>query len=288
MPTRKCSPNFIAYNLLKLNLKKFVLVLFISTALFGCGDISALKDFSRAEDFFGEGSFGSALALYGAVVAKYPESEYAAKSQYKIAYIYKNFLNDDTRAIREYVMYLSLYPEGEDVIDARGEIAELYSKVGEYWRAIKEYQNLSNIDSDNLEARYHYVFKIAMEYLKINELRQARIEFREITEKSANQELVEKSFYQVANTYYLEGSNEKAIKAFEEFLKSYPESSLYLDAALGKASILSEQAKLEEAVKWLKDLQLDYPNEESIRIRLTSVYDRIESGPKLKKKRRKK
>lgn len=254
----------------------------------GCGDVSALKDFSRAEDFFGEGSFQSALALYGAVVAKYPGSEHAAKSQYKIAYIYKNFLDDDARAIREYVMYLSLYPDGDDVTNARGEIAELYSKVGEYWKAIKEYQNLSHLDSENLEAQYGYVFKIAMEYLKINELRQARIEFREITEKSTNKELVEKSFYQVANTYYLEGSNDKAIKAFETFLKSYPLSTLYLDAALGKASILSEQAKLEEAAIWLKDLQEDYPDEKSIQIRLRAIYDRIESGPKLKKKRKKK
>lgn len=255
----------------------FALVIF---SIGGCSISPVSRDFNRAEEYFSAGRFDSAIIVFSSIVEKYPDSNEAAKSQYKIAHIHKDFLYDDQKALSSYLMYLSIYPNGEDAVKARHDIAELYSKIGEYWKAIKEYQHLSAVDKSG--KRYLYLYKIAMEYLKVNELRQARIEFREIAEKSVDAELIEKSSFQIANTYYLEGSNDKAMKAFDEFLEKYPNGPLYLDAALDKASILSEEGKLEVAVKWLRDLKEDYPNDVSIDIRLASINDRIENGPKMK------
>ncbi|MBI5047760.1 MAG: tetratricopeptide repeat protein [Deltaproteobacteria bacterium] len=253
-----------------LSLASRLLPLFLLlTAVIGCSHDTATPAYEKAEDLFAQRSYVKAIASYNTIVTKYPESQYASASQYKIGLIYNLYLKDVRRAMNAYAALMLLYPNSKEIVMARQDIAEIYVKSGDYRKAIGEYQwlikNTGGARSNNFQ------YQIAMAYLKLTDIKQARIELQEIIKNPPSSELGPKVYYEIANTYYLEGNYKEAIKAYEMVVSLYPNSQYAYEAQLGKAVCIEETGNLAEAITLYKELEKSYPNPGVIKIRLDAI-----------------
>ncbi len=242
----------------------------------GCSFDRAHKAYERGERLLGDGDYSGAIAEYSSVVSGFPSSEWAPKSQYKIVFIFNHHINDMNGAREAYARLLVLYPGSEEVFLARQEMAQAWSSRGEHRKAIEEYQRLV---LERPGSRQTFQYRIALEYVMMNEFRQARVELVELLDVITNPNLAPLIRYEIANTYYIEGSMDEAIKRYDEIIERYPGHSVAIDARLGKAKALDEAGRLDEALGVLTGLLGEYPNKEAIETRIRWIKKRLNAGP---------
>ncbi|MBI5886627.1 MAG: tetratricopeptide repeat protein [Deltaproteobacteria bacterium] len=230
--------------------------------------------FDKAETTFSNGDIETALSQYQYVVDKHPESSFAPKSQYRIAQIYNRYIGDKKRAMEAYSTLYFMYPNAPETIDAREDLAAIYAANGDHVLAIEQYQRFIT-DRPSEYTRIQYM--IAMEYIMLNDFRQARVEFTELLNRASGERLPEIQ-YQIANTYYIEGSLDDALAGYGKVIECYPQTSFAVDAKLGIAKSLSESGRLDEALALLKGLKDKYPNRAAIDVLMEAVQLRIDEG----------
>jgi TolA-binding protein len=250
--------------------------------LSGCGVPPEAKIFDEAESLLSEGRYHGAIDGYSRVVDLFPESPYAPKSHYKIGLIYSRYLDDVPRAMEAYSTLLYMYPSSPEVIAARMDRARVFSSREENWNAIEEYQWLLENGPRDRQDRFRY--NIAMEYVKMNDFEQARIELEDLISAMPSTPLLPELHYQLANTYYLQGSLEEAIRAYDGVISEFKAHRVGLEARLGKAAALEEAGRLKEALALLKELEDEYPNREAVKIRIHSIEERLKKGPRTRKR----
>jgi TolA-binding protein len=269
-------------------LKNFFPVIFflsISTLpvfLYGCGVPREQEIFEEAERLLSEGQYLAAIDGYSRVVELFPESPYVAQSQYKIGFIYSRYLDDVSRAMEAYSTLLYMYPSSPEVSAARQDRARVFSSLGNHWNAIEEYRWL--LDNGPGEKRDRFQYNMAMEYVKMNEFGQARIELEELLNAVPSTPLFPEVHYQLANIYYLEGNLEEAERAYDEVISKFQGHRISLEAKLRKAAALEEAGRLKEALALLKELEEEYPNREAVRIRIASTEERLKKRPRTGKR----
>jgi len=230
--------------------------------------------FDKAEMTFSKGDIETALSQYKYVVDKHPGSSFAPKSQYRIAQIYNTYVGDKKRAMEAYSTLYFMYPNAPETVDARADLAAIYAANGNHGLAIEQYQRLIT-DRPSEYAKVQYL--IAMEYIMLNDFRQARVEFTELLNRASGERLPEIQ-YQIANTYYIEGSLDDAMAWYEKVIARYPQSPFALDAKMGVAKSLSESGRLNEALSLLKELKDKYPNKAAVDVLMEGVQLRIDEG----------
>jgi TolA-binding protein len=259
-----------------------VLLVFVVSA---CGvGADGQSIFERGERALSRGDYEVAVEAYTELFNSYPESPLAAESIYKRAYVYKNMLGDNRRAMDSYATLLDLYPNSEQVYTAREDIAAIHSSMNEDRLAIAEYAWLiENAPSDKHSG---YRYEIAMKYVKRNDFDQARIEFEELLKSSPSEDFTPKAYYQIATTYYLEGRLEDAIKGYDIVIGNFIDDPLHIEARFSKAVALEELGRLKEALTLFKELRGESASSELLKIRIDATEARIKEGPGIKKRRR--
>lgn len=260
-----------------LNMKKntlnyffpFIACCLLLTIFIGCSQDQAMPAYEKAEELFSQRAYTKAINGYSNIVSKYPESPYASASQYKIGLINHLYLADIRRAMNAYATLMLLYPDSKEVALARSDLADIYIHKGDYRKALGEYQWL--VKNTGGAKRDNFQYQIAMAYLKLTDIKQARIELQEVVKNSLNSPLSPQVYYQIANTYYLEGDYKEAIKSYERVISSYPNNPYTDEARLGKAVCIEETGNLAEAVELYKELEKSYPNPDVIKIRLDAI-----------------
>jgi TolA-binding protein len=238
--------------------------------------------FDDAEGLLSEGRYIEAVGVYSRLISTFPESPYVPGSQYKIALIHNLYLDDVSGAMKLYSELLYLYPNSPEAALARADRARIFSGIGDHLSAIEEYQWL--LEKGPNEKSDDFRYNLAMEYIRINDFGQARVELEELLSTAPFTPLAPQSYYQLANTYYLEGSLEKAIAAYDVVVSKFPGHGVSLEARLSKAAALEEAGRLKEALSLLKELEDEYPNREVIKIRIASTEERLKKGPKARKR----
>lgn len=250
--------------------------------LHGCLADQARRGYEKAEGHLGEGRYKEALAEYRAVAARFGSTPYGAKSLLRAGFICGAHLNDDGAALKAYSEVIDLYPGTDEAYAAGGEIARIYSRRGEHSRAVEEYQALLEHSPDEAEK---VRFLVAMEYVKMNDLKQARVELNELLKTAVADELIRQVKYQIANTYYLEGDTVEALKKFAGIIKEYPDSPTAFEALFAKARVYDEQGRLAEALDILKGLEGKYPNKDALRTAVEWTQKRLDTDQGLRRKR---
>lgn len=259
------------------------ILLLITFALAGCQSRAASSNFQEAEALLAEGKYMAAIAKYEYVAETWKSSPYAPKSKYRVAYTYNRHLGDEKRATDAYLALYFLYPGSREAVQAREDLAGIYSERGEHSKAIEEYQWVLE-KRPAREQRYRHL--IAMEYIKLGDTAQARIELKELLALPLGEELATETYFQIANTYYIEGDNKNAIKAYDELILKFPDHRLSLDARLNKARILEEEEELMDALLILRGLEERYPNRDVITNLIKHIEKRLDEGPGQARERR--
>ena len=246
--------------------------------IFGCGPKGEEKIFFEAEQALIAGDYVSATEKFTNFVINYPGSEFAAESQYRIGYIHSHHLRDAKSAMDAYAILFRLYPKSPQVALAREDTAAIYSSMGEERKAIGEYAWLMENGPSGKKDLYRY--QIAMGYITQNDFRQARIEFEEIlkTISISSSPLKPQARLHIANTHYLEGNMDEAVKAYDRIMADYKGSSVYAEAKLAKASVLEESGMLKEALVLLLELREEYPDKDVLGIKIDATLERMRHG----------
>ncbi len=245
--------------------------------LLGCGGAERDSMFFKAEELLSHGRYQEALEHYARFVESYPESQFAPKSQYMIGYILSHHLSRPEDAMDAYAMVVNLYPDSIYTIKAREDMARLYSVSGDHRRSINQYHWL--IENGTEGQRVEYRYRMALEYIKMNEFGQARVELKELLKDGTTEEMTPQILYQIANTYYLEGNFQEAIATYDRIIEEYPNHPVYIEARLGKASVLEKQGSLKEALGLLSELEREYPDSDTVKIRIESTRKRLKKAP---------
>jgi len=248
----------------------------------GCSPRGDEKAFHQAEDALGRGEYLEAAALYRSFITNYPDSPLAPEGQYKISYIYSRHVRDLKKAMDAYSMLFYLYPESPQAVTAREDRAELFSSRKEYRKAIADYAWL--LENGPPEKNDLYRYNIAMEYIKMNDFRQARIELEELLKNIPSTPLAPQVYYQIATTHYLEGNLEEAVKGYDTVISKFPDNPICIEARLGKATALEEAGSLTEALALLEELKDEYSNTDVVKIRIKSTRERLKKEPRLRKR----
>lgn len=219
--------------------------------LSACPVDPARRDFEEAGALMGRGSLKEAAERYAFVVTRYPASAFAPESQLRIARMYAS-LKDTERAEYAYSALFFLFPESQQALAGREELAALFSGNGEYMKAIEEYQRLFQALP---ESRQKFQYLIAMEYIKMNDFVQARAELNELNETVTNPGVSPKIRLHIAETYYLEGSYRKALERYDDLISRFPENEAAIEAMLGKATIYEEEGAYDSALRTLEEVR---------------------------------
>ena len=211
-----------------------------------------MDDFDEAGSFQRLGRHREAIERYSYVVTRYPESELAPKSQLKAASNYDKDLKDDEKAIAAYSALFFMYPDSAETVEGREALAELYSGKGEHRSSIEEYQRLY----ESVPAsRQRFQYLIAMEYMRMGDLRQARAELVELNNIVANPGLSPRIRMHIAETYHIEGMYSEALRRYDEIIGRFPESQAAEEAAMAKAAIYEDEGSYAEALRVLYALK---------------------------------
>ena len=189
-------------------------------------------------------------------------------------------------AMKTYDELAFLYPESDTLLDAAKERGEIYSSLGKHWKAVEEYEWL--LTRTAIKERGGYQYLIAMEYFKMNDFKQARIEFAEIKDNNNESGLLPEIHFRIATSYYLEKNLTDSLTAYKEVVKKFPENKLAFQSSINIAQIYSDADRLTEAVDLLQRLKLksDKMENELIDIRIALIKERIKN-PTRRTKRKK-
>jgi len=275
-------PGFVAHRGLAVFFSAFFLM---TVFLTGCSSDAEEKAFFRAERALGDGEHLEAIAFYRIFVEDYPDSELAPQAQYKIGVVYDRHLKNGARAMDAYSMLLYLFPGSPEAALAREERAKLYSGWGRHRDSIAEYAWMLEYGAQDKADLYRY--NIALEYIKMGDYGQARIELDELIKSAPSTVLLPEVYYQIAAALQLGGDYSAAVAAYDDFIDKFPGHSLEADAWLHKATVLEQSGKLKEAVELLIKLKGQYPElSGALNIKIASAQKRLSSGPKLNKEKK--
>lgn len=259
-------------------LKNLLLVLiaalFISIS--GCSEDQASRHFEKAETLLSNGDYVEALSKYNYVVNNFRESPYAPSSQYRIAFILYRHMNDTKAAMDAYYLLFNVYPGSPEVPRAREDMAEIYSRMGEHTKALGEYELLLKHQPADW-AKFKRL--IALEYLRMNDLRQARVELNELISAVWDKTIASEAYLNLAETYYIEGDVKKALSIYDKVISEYPKEKNSISAKFSKAKALEEMGNLEEALALYKEVLESYPNKAAVNMRIEAVEKRLKETP---------
>ncbi len=267
----------------------FAVLFTLMLGLSGCTTDSAKKVYEEGTSLLGNADYAGAIAKFNSITRNNPNSPYAPKSQYMLATIYLRNTGETEKAKEAYYTLYYNFPQSPEAVKARKDLAVIYSASGEHDRAVVEYQWLLDKSPDE---RYKYRYLIGMEYLLMNDLTQARIEFTDLLALSKEPRpdgsppdeiapgLLADIYFQIAGIYYLEGDNSAAITAYDDFIERFPDHPLKLEAGLNKAKSLEAAARLPEALSILKGIENEYPNKEAITTYIRWIERKIRLGPR--------
>jgi TolA-binding protein len=249
----------------------FVVLLFLF-AVYGCAPKGDKEAFEAAESLLSVADFRGAIKGYNELLGDFPDSAFAPESQFRIGYIYHRHLDDWPSAKKAFDILFELYPDSPESALAREEMAAYYSSSGEHKSAIAEYAAL--IDKGPADKEDLYRFSMAMEYIKLWDFHQARIELEDLLEKIPSTAFSPGTHLLIADLHYLEGNLHSAIKAYDKVIKDYPE--LALSAKISKTTALEEAGRPAEALSLLKEIRRENPG--ALKTRVESSIERLKRG----------
>lgn len=227
--------------------------------------------FDAAQERLGDGDYPGAISKYSEVVSRHQASAYGPKSQYMIASIQNRRFNDRQKAIESYSTLIYIYPESAEAVRARADLAEIYSGAGDHRKAIEEYGAI--LRTKPPDAGRH-AYAMAMEYVKMNDLRQARLELKGLLGSSGAAPPIPQIKFDIANTYYIEGDLKGALSWYDVVISEAAEGRLRTEARFGKARALEEAGRLNEALVIYRSLSGVYPNQDALRTRIEWIEKR--------------
>lgn len=166
-----------------------------------------------------------ALYSYRRIVKKYLKSEYAPKAQWKIAKILCEDLLEKSRCIKEYQIFIKLFPKHPRAANAQYNIAEAYAYLDDYRQAITEFEFfLSKYPDSEIKTK---IFHRLGELYSLVEIFPKAIHFLNKAYESSKEEMMRQQVKKtLAECYASKGDLSKSLGIYEEIIKEEPDNEI--------------------------------------------------------------
>ena len=233
--------------------------------------------FEAAEKLRSERRYTEAIVKYRYVTVHHGKAEMAAEAFYHIGEMSYIYLQDFTAAADAFRQLLNNYRWSSRCKKAQSYLAEITmyrfedfkQAIVEYQRAISYYRNEREAESFQLE--------IAKAYFNLKNFEQQRVELNLLLSRFPETDLEGEIYYQIANSFYVEGSPDEAIKFYRKIIKDFPDTLLSLESTFRLAACLEEKEDLKGAIALLQDIEGVYPNRDVVKMRIEKIRKRLKS-----------
>lgn len=245
-----------------------VLLIFIMAS---CGFTSGLyEDILEAQDLTSKHKFKEASTLYKKILLKKPALNVKTKVYFQLAEIDSIFLNRPKEAVNYYKKVIEISSDPLWHVKSIEKIANInFESLKNYKAAIKSYTKLLNF-RPKLEKSDVYSFKIAMSYFYLKDYNLSEKKFKLLIN---NNELYESYNYLALINFY-RGKWTKATDYWFEYLKREKAKNKVINTKYLIANAYESNEELKKAYNIYYSLLGDYPNQEVLKKRLKSIYER--------------
>ncbi len=249
--------------------------------IFGCytpADEAALK---KAQSLLVSGRAEESRAAFERFIREHPESKYLPQALFGLATVEHLHLRRYDQALRAYRRLVALFPDHDLAPEALEKMADLYANnLKAYAAATDVYAALTQDYAAQTGRDDYYRERAAWCYFMMEDFSRAREAYRALVEYYPDSPLAERASVQIADSYYVQDKIVEALRAYEEALKRFPEGEFRTRIQFRMANCLEESGRLREARKLYRELLETYENPEAVRIRLSSVENRLKKGLK--------
>lgn len=276
---------FTGFQTMRIN--SFILLLCAGIMAMSCSRGNFDERMADAEARLGAGNAKIALKKYISITKDFKDDSRCAGIFLRIADLYSTTFDDPASAVHFYGEAIDASPLSYASQIARERRAALLEKKGDYEGAIEDYAALiKHFGNGNDEYRYRAL--LASVYISDRNYRQARIEIKPLVEgKDVPADMREQAVFIAAESFFIEGRQDRAAEFYQWFLNDFPKSSLAPEAKLHFATCLESMGYLGMARDVTRSAAGQYPNKKVIAARIKSLDERGAPMPKEKSEKAK-
>lgn len=228
----------------------------------------------RIEGLVGLGKFEPAVDAYQRLAAREPLTSRSAALWVLIGQLYAGPLLRRDLALIAFGKAAEMAPLSEAARVAREQRAGIFEEEGVVDAMIEEYARLVKYYPEH-ERRFWYRLRMAEGFLIGKRYQEARAELEVLGKMTGlPEDIREHAFFDLGESYFLDGSMEKAGRTYISFLKQYPKSTFKGEVDLRIAACAEELGYLGTAYQFAADARDAYPNKEVVESRLKSLEQR--------------
>lgn len=236
-----------------------------------CGFTSGLyEDILKAQEYTKSQNYLEASKIYKKILEKEPNQEITIKVNFQLGEINSIFLNNPQKAIKYYeeVIKISYIPLWQ--IKSLEKIAEIYfTNLKNYKKATENYERLVEF-KPKLEKFDEYKFNIARSLFYDKNFDEALKRFNEL---GSNRKLYE-SYHYIGLIHFYRSRWKKAIDSWFEYLKREKRKNKIVNTKFLIANAYESAENLKRAYNIYYSLLGEYPNQDVLKARLKSIYNR--------------
>jgi len=262
---------------------KRITFIIMAVVAMGCSVGSAKKHYLLAEKLWTSGHYESAEKEFLKVIKNDPGSKLGHKALFRVAMTQTIFLKRHADAIENFIRFIEIEPNHPSAWSARLQIGEiLYSKLRKHREAIIQYRKILRLNPEISQAA-ELQFRIAKSHFFLMDFQKAIDLYRVVMRDYKKSRWAEQAAFEIGISYFTGGGEETgktdwfnhSVKAYNKFIKKYPDSKLIPQARFGIAACLEEQELLSKAYERFAELKGVYPSPNVIEIRLARIRERM-------------
>jgi tetratricopeptide (TPR) repeat protein len=248
-----------------------IALLVVSTVFISACQKKKEGSITHAVEAWDSGDYQTAAEEYEHVLQSYPTGEQALEARFQLANVYYYNLKKYEQARTHYKEFLNQSPTHANAAKARERLAEVLSELGRSYEAIAEYENLSpQSEKDRRRIR----LRIADLYYEQKNYSQALTEYLKVTEQSEYDELSEQAYLREASIYHITRSQYKqAIPIYQKLADETSDGKVRIRALYAIADCYAEILEIDQAIKTLRDIK-DESEQTYISKRITDFENR--------------
>jgi len=257
-------------------LRRLFIFALLAGFILGCHPRADRSHFEQGQKLWDQGYYLEAIKTFEVLVMEHPDSKYADDALHMIGSTYQYYLKQWDRALSSYQRLIKDYPESSYAPSDQLRIAEIYHyQLEDFPHAIVEYHRLLSLFK-NWPDRDRILYRLALCFFELSDYRQVRTTLDLLLRDFPESDWVDEAMFWKAESYYIEGEQEKALKGFRDYLERYPDGELSLSARFGVAKSLEESDNLLEAIAAYEEILPLYPNRTLIEKRIKVVKKRYQ------------
>lgn len=206
----------------------------------------------RAAEAWDSGDYKLAADEYEQYIERNPAGEQSLDARFKLANIYYFNLRRYEQARAHYAALLYQDSSNPNAQVARERLAEVLGELGRSYEAISEYENLSPRDTTE---RRRIRLRIADLYFDQKNYSQALTEYDKVIESADYDDLSEQAYLREASIYNSRSQYQLSLVAYQKLASESNDTEVQMRATYGLVDCYAGLYQFDEAIKILRSIK---------------------------------